>query len=302
MERINSMQYMAAGPLMNITVLAGKLDEVHLPHWICIDDNPTILDKFAVLHIDDCGDVVEKVSEVTSSHVKLCEPVFSLKMAILRFLGVSVEIYCNVLIYKTDKTFLTLDVYLIPHDAGLQQELDKKYGHRLIQKPYPAQSLKLNDSFILTTDLDGAKIELEKLMLRYENPNFFEVFIKNPDKEFELQLKKENEHQPVWTRTIRKDDYQSTAHSQGEHFVDKHRAVLIDRVSNIASILDELLDKNVITQEAYDEILAIPTNREKMRKLYSGPLNAAGYEGKEVFYKILEEKERRLIAELKKKR
>ncbi|KAM6936638.1 apoptosis-associated speck-like protein containing a CARD [Lycodopsis pacificus] len=142
----------------------------------------------------------------------------------------------------------------------------------------------------------------DKLKLRYENPNFFELFIDNPDKEFELQLTKENEHQPVWTCVIRKYDYQSTAHSQGEHFVDKHRAVLIDRVSNIASTLDELLDKNVITQEAYDEILAVPTNREKMRKLYSGPLNAAGYEGKEVFYKILEEKERRLIAELKKKR
>ncbi|KAM6935595.1 uncharacterized protein PEZ65_005936 [Lycodopsis pacificus] len=299
MERINSMQYMAAGPLMNITVLAGKLDEVHLPHWICIDDNPTILDKFAVLHIDDCGDVVEKVSEVTSSHVKLSEPVFSLKMVILRLLGVSVEINCNVLIYKTDKTSLTLDVYLIPQDPGLQQELDKRCGYRLIQKPHPEKSLKLNDSFILTTDLDGAEIYPEMLMLRNENPNFFEVFIDNPEKNFKLQLTKENKHQPVWTCAVRKDDYQSTAHSQGEHFVDKHRAVLIDRVSNIASILDELLNKKVITQEAYDEILAIPTNREKMRKLYSGPLNAAGYEGKEVFYKLLVENHRRLIAELK---
>ncbi|XP_031698457.1 NACHT, LRR and PYD domains-containing protein 1b allele 2-like [Anarrhichthys ocellatus] len=126
MERIKSMQYMPAGPLMNITVLAGKLDEVHLPHWICIDDNPTILDKFAVLHIDDCGDNVEKVSEVTSSHVKLCEPVFSLKMILVR-VGLSVEIYCNVLIYKTNKTFLTLHAYLIPRDPGLEQVIFISY-------------------------------------------------------------------------------------------------------------------------------------------------------------------------------
>ncbi|XP_068591533.1 apoptosis-associated speck-like protein containing a CARD [Cebidichthys violaceus] len=88
----------------------------------------------------------------------------------------------------------------------------------------------------------------------------------------------------------------------GEHFVVKHRAELIDRVSNIPSILDQLFEKKVITQETYDEILAITTTRDKMRKLYSGPLNAAGYEGKEVFYKILEEKESYLVADLKKKK
>ncbi|XP_075962778.1 uncharacterized protein LOC142965629 isoform X3 [Anarhichas minor] len=304
MERINSMQYMPAGPLMNITVLAGKLDEVHLPHWICIDDNPTILDKFAVLHIDDCGDVVENVSEVTSSHVKLCEPVFSLKMAILRFLGLLVEIYCNVLIYKTDTDFLTLHAYLIPRDPGRQQELDKRnesYGYRAIRKSHPETSLKLNDSFILTTDLDGAEIDPEMLKLRNENPNFFEVFIDNPDKKFKLQLTKENERQPVWTRTIRKNEYQSTVHSQGEHFVDKHRCDLIERVSNINTILDNLLTEGVISQEDYDTMSVIPTTQEKMRKLYRGPLKAAGHDGKDVFYKILEEKESYLVADLKRK-
>eukprot|EP00064_Thunnus_orientalis_P021241 superscaffoldBa00006323_g21399 len=62
MERMESLQYMPAGPLLDITVIAGKLNEVYLPHWICTDDS-TILDKFAVLHIDACGDVVEDVSE-----------------------------------------------------------------------------------------------------------------------------------------------------------------------------------------------------------------------------------------------
>ncbi|KAK9514204.1 hypothetical protein VZT92_027687 [Zoarces viviparus] len=310
MERINSMQYMPAGPLMNITVLAGKLDEVHLPHWICIDDNPTISDKFAVLHIDDCGDVVEKVSEVTSSHVKLSEPVFSLKMPLVR-LGLSVKINCKVLIYKTDKTFLTLHVYLIPRDPGLEQELDKRnesYGYRVIRKPHPKKSLKMNDYFILTTDLDGAEIgpaEIypEELKLRYDStdPNYIEVFIDNPDTNFKLQLTKDNERQPVWTCAVRKDDYQSTVHSQGEHFVDKHRCDLIERVSNINTILDNLLTEGVISQEDCDTMSAIPTTQEQMRKLYRGPLKAAGHDGKDVFYRILEEKESYLVADLKRK-
>ncbi|XP_035528157.1 NACHT, LRR and PYD domains-containing protein 1b allele 2-like [Morone saxatilis] len=34
-ERMESIQYMPAGPLIDITVSAGRLDEVYLPHWIC---------------------------------------------------------------------------------------------------------------------------------------------------------------------------------------------------------------------------------------------------------------------------
>lgn len=87
----------------------------------CADDIPEISKKFAVLHIDDCGDVVEKVSEVTSSHVKLSEPVFSPR-AVLMKVGIPVKINCHVLIYyKPNTPFLKLHVYLIPHDPKLQE-------------------------------------------------------------------------------------------------------------------------------------------------------------------------------------
>ncbi|XP_037642050.1 uncharacterized protein LOC119497753 isoform X3 [Sebastes umbrosus] len=213
MQRMESIQYMAAGPLIDIKVIAGKLDEVYLPHWICIHDNPTLLDKFAVLHIDDCGDVVEKVSEVTSSHVKLSEPVFSLK-AVLVEVGIW-KINCNVLIYKSDTAFLTLHVYVIPRDPGLEQEMDERKlsnGYKVIHKPHPEKSLRMRDRFILTADSDDAEIIPENLKLRYESriPNFFEVYIENPDSNFVLELKQKDEPQPVWTRTIRKDEYQST--------------------------------------------------------------------------------------------
>lgn len=146
------MKYIPGGPLLDITVISGKLDEVYLPHWICTgkqisydikkkknvttllmfdsmpmkalvlcaDDSPTILDKFAVLHMDDCGDVVEKPSEVTPTHVKILQPVFSPRGVLMR-VGFPVKINCKVLIYKTNKAFLTLHVYLIPRDPALQQ-------------------------------------------------------------------------------------------------------------------------------------------------------------------------------------
>ena len=93
----------------------------------CADNNPEILDKFAVLHIDDSGDAVEKVSEVTSSHVKLSEPVFSLKMVLVKC-GFPLEIDCYMLIYyvykpkkDSDLSNLTLHVFLIPHDPALKE-------------------------------------------------------------------------------------------------------------------------------------------------------------------------------------
>ncbi|XP_049439400.1 uncharacterized protein LOC125893023 isoform X15 [Epinephelus fuscoguttatus] len=256
LERIESMEYMPAGPLMDITVIAGKLDVVYLPHWICIDDNPKILDKFAVLHIDDCGDAVEKVSEVTSSHVKLSEPVFSLKMVLVK-LGLPVEICCRVLIYSkvltaSSQTSLTLHVYLIPPDQDLIQELDKTETsdrYKGIRKSNPAKPLKMHDWFILTTDLDGADIypkgeEPQTLKLRYNStdPNFYEVVVKNPDKDFKLMLTPKNGHQPVWTSEILKGEWQSTGHIQvtetagqssmpgpsyKKHSVDKHQEAAI---------------------------------------------------------------------------
>uniref|UniRef100_A0A8C4DR17 CARD domain-containing protein n=1 Tax=Dicentrarchus labrax TaxID=13489 RepID=A0A8C4DR17_DICLA len=84
-----------------------------------------------------------------------------------------------------------------------------------------------------------------------------------------------------------------------EHFVDKHQCDLIKRVSNIGPILDNLLKEQIIQREDYDTIRAIPTTQEKMRTLYSGPLNAGGHACKDIFYKILEEDESFLVADLK---
>ncbi|XP_073340777.1 NACHT, LRR and PYD domains-containing protein 1a allele 5-like [Pagrus major] len=266
MERMERIRYMPAGPLINITAIVGKLVEVYLPHWICIDDNPKILKRFAVLHIDDCGDVVEKVSEVTSSHVKLYEPIFSPR-AVLMKVGFPVKISCDVLIYyKPNTPFLKLHVYLIPHDPALQQTLDKKkfsQRYELIQKPRPDKYLKMQQGFNLAADMDTAKILPERITLRYDSqdPNFYEVFIKKPDRDFHLTLsqirKGEPRFEPVWTCEIRTDDYQNSAHLEAaesltgpcydatvreKHSVDEHLAELMQKGATITTDRERLLN------------------------------------------------------------
>ncbi|XP_064797268.1 apoptosis-associated speck-like protein containing a CARD isoform X1 [Oncorhynchus masou masou] len=84
-----------------------------------------------------------------------------------------------------------------------------------------------------------------------------------------------------------------------KHFVDHHRTALIDRVSQVAPILDRLLERGVITSNAYSDVRAEKTKQNRMRELIDVPLKASGSKGKDVFLDILMEQEPYLISELK---
>uniref|UniRef100_A0A3Q2GFS1 FIIND domain-containing protein n=1 Tax=Cyprinodon variegatus TaxID=28743 RepID=A0A3Q2GFS1_CYPVA len=132
MERMESRGYRPAGPLMDITVSTGTMLEVQLPHWVYIasvaavfaEDVPELLDNFAVLHVTDYGDVLEKVAQVTETHVTLTEPAFSLLGCLLNIFFSPRINCCNTLIYyQPNKPFLKLHVYLILPDPALKQVL-----------------------------------------------------------------------------------------------------------------------------------------------------------------------------------
>nr|XP_033465968.1 NACHT, LRR and PYD domains-containing protein 12-like isoform X1 [Epinephelus lanceolatus] len=305
-ERPSCMDYMQAGPLLDITVTAGKLEEVHLPHWVCVDQNSKMSDMFVVLHLDTCGDVLEQVSEVTSSHVKLVQPVFSPRMVMIRkILRLPVKLFYDVLIFMKIQDALTLHVYLVPPDPALQKEVEKQQnscGSTKILKPGPDKSMQLGSNFSLTTDKADAKIQPSTRELRNDGRNLFEVFIRNADSDFTLKL--ESEQYTVWTCSIYKEDYQSqsTDHKQaasGQHFVDRHRTALIERVYETVAILDELLDRELISKASYDAVTALKTTRDQMREIHRF-VTAAGNKGKDALYEILKgmKSMRPLISEL----
>lgn len=80
--------------------------------------------------------------------------------------------------------------------------------------------------------------------------------------------------------------------------MDRYREDLIQRVKTIPQILDQLLTKKVIDQETYDKIRVMRPPQEQMREIYKS-LNVARA-CKDIFYEILEEKQKRLIDDLKK--
>ncbi|KAI7807171.1 apoptosis-associated speck-like protein containing a CARD [Triplophysa rosa] len=90
----------------------------------------------------------------------------------------------------------------------------------------------------------------------------------------------------------------SSAPSKGKHFVDKHRSQLINRVTNIDAILDELLQNEIISHNEYNVIRSKNTSSEKMRDLFAGPMLSAGNEGKDALYEALMMLQRPLMKDL----
>ncbi|XP_015245453.1 PREDICTED: uncharacterized protein LOC107094396 isoform X1 [Cyprinodon variegatus] len=212
MERMESRGYRPAGPLMDITVSTGTMLEVQLPHWVYIEDVPELLDNFAVLHVTDYGDVLEKVAQVTETHVTLTEPAFSLLGCLLNIFFSPRINCCNTLIYyQPNKPFLKLHVYLILPDPALKQSIYKDEtsgGYEAIKKPHPDQRLKMDCGFTLKASVETAHIQPPQITLRHvsQDPNFYEVFIENPDRRFNLELLQTGS-ETVWFCEIRKGQF-----------------------------------------------------------------------------------------------
>ncbi|XP_016518913.1 uncharacterized protein LOC103155303 [Poecilia formosa] len=227
MERMESRGFRPAGPLLDISVLTGKVMEVQLPHWVCTDDVPELLKNFAVLHVNDCGDVLEKVTRVTKTHVGLAEPVFSLLGDVIKDFF-HPKVICNTLMYYQPKTsYLKMHVYLIPPDPALKQSIHREEsssGFEVMKKPHPDKYLKMGHGFTLKATEETARIQPPKITLRVNNRNFYEVFIESPDRNFNLELLQtetariRKTSQTVWFCEIRKDDHPKSGSVEGNYF------------------------------------------------------------------------------------
>lgn len=80
--------------------------------------------------------------------------------------------------------------------------------------------------------------------------------------------------------------------------MDKNEAVLIERVTSVMPIADELKSKDMLHGEKYDEIRAEKTNQDKMRKLFESMKSDTV---KIAFYELLEKHQLPLFKELGKR-
>ncbi|KAL7841544.1 hypothetical protein SRHO_G00252350 [Serrasalmus rhombeus] len=279
-EALKRMQYEPCGPLIDITIISGVLNEVHLPHFACLGSSPSLNDQVRVLDVQDSGMFLE-TCELTRFHAKLLHPTFSPKGFLVRT-GFPVKVHCEVLIYRTLIAHLTLHIYLVPCDAKIIQNVDKKEQEDTVKipKPGPERSLTMRSWYKIETKRENeyfsSKIKPERLKLRYSPIKYSEVYIKNAKDDFELHLINE-EKKSIWDVEIRAEEYGKTSSFPDSQrdlskeyavwFVNKHRNALIQRVSLVAPIADDL--KSLLDDEKYSTIRKRKTSQEQMRKLYS---------------------------------
>ncbi|XP_066556083.1 NACHT, LRR and PYD domains-containing protein 3 [Amia ocellicauda] len=80
-------------------------------------------------------------------------------------------------------------------------------------------------------------------------------------------------------------------------FVNRHRAALIQRVSQVKPLADALLSQGLIQEETYTNICAAATRQDRMRELYAA-LHCTGDRAKAAFYTILKDAEPYLVEDL----
>ncbi|XP_038579093.1 uncharacterized protein LOC119905817 isoform X2 [Micropterus salmoides] len=78
----------------------------------------------------------------------------------------------------------------------------------------------------------------------------------------------------------------NTTRASGQHFVDRHQAALINRVSDTGFILGKLKDRGLISKENYNVVRALKTTKDQMSGILQC-LTSASSRGKDALYEIL---------------
>uniref|UniRef100_A0A8C2I9P2 FIIND domain-containing protein n=1 Tax=Cyprinus carpio TaxID=7962 RepID=A0A8C2I9P2_CYPCA len=198
--------YKPCGPLMDITVTSGTLEEIHLPHFICVDSVSSSDDAVKALHVNGSEASLERC-ELTRFHAKLLNPTFSL-LGVIAHLHqyFTMKFHCETLIYRNKIAALNLHVYLILKDEKLKKDVKEKEKHNMeIVKPSPDEALKIDNCYTLKTSCDS-KIKPPNLQLTPCKANFFDLYIQDAKKPIELYIKTK-EDKTIWDVNIESDEF-----------------------------------------------------------------------------------------------
>ncbi|XP_063077085.1 NACHT, LRR and PYD domains-containing protein 1 homolog [Engraulis encrasicolus] len=193
-EELAQMQCSPAGPLMDIKLISGELEEledIHLPHFLCLGGSQSaLMDAVKVLHQQN-GGVCLETRELSRSHARLLKPSLSI-LGVVKYMTSflfpekenKMEIHTCVDVYRSSILPLTFHVYLMPKNAHLkklveEQEKLKEFGGIRLGMPSPVECLQLNQLYALQTDCDSTilppKLKLEMARNLDVTPNFSEV-------------------------------------------------------------------------------------------------------------------------------
>ncbi|XP_035170394.1 NACHT, LRR and PYD domains-containing protein 1b allele 2-like isoform X2 [Oxyura jamaicensis] len=312
--------WMEVGPVFDIHAPPGTVKAIHIPHFLCLGEGKQNTSWMQIAHIVDGNLLLEKPTRVKPFHAVLQYPSFS-PMGVI-FLSDKlpfIPIHSLVLLYRVfSAADITFHLYLIPNHRGLEKAVDedeKKRGHSLLvnKPPNTNRPLKFKRWYRVSSP-SRAEINPKELKFIYlsldRRQAFTEIYTKDMEEGMQLTLTKvvqegKKDCRPLWDTLLRAGDIKQPATSStptcsactpGQHFVEKHREQLIQRVTSVNSILDRLYER-VLTDEQYVSIRAKGTRHEQMRFLYSF-MPSWNITCKDLFLDVLKETNPHLIQEL----
>ncbi|XP_063077005.1 NACHT, LRR and PYD domains-containing protein 1 homolog [Engraulis encrasicolus] len=180
-EELAQMQCSPAGPLMDIKLVSGELEEIHLPHFLCLGGSQSDMkDAVKILHQQN-GGVCLETCELSRSHARLLNPSFSLLGVLFSSLKSVLlpKIHTDAHVYRSGMKPLIFHIYLMPRNAQLkklveEQEKSEKFRGVLLERPRPVRPLQLRSYYSLETNCDSTVLpgELELSDDNSVTPNY----------------------------------------------------------------------------------------------------------------------------------
>ncbi|XP_062382183.1 uncharacterized protein LOC134070012 isoform X2 [Sardina pilchardus] len=217
-EELAHMQFGPAGPLMDIKLMSGELEEIHLPHFLCLGGSEAyVRDAVRVLHGRESG-VCMEVFELTRHHARLVQPSFSLFGVVCHLRDLfSPKVHCELLLFCTCTAPLVLHTYLVPNDPAHIQAIhlaENRNGVRI--RMSAVGPLWLNDSVHVRTSCPSEIHPTEMNLLPLSTGNFCEVVMEQPEEEFDMEVISSQHTEPIWRSKIRRRDYWQPSRIPGQ--------------------------------------------------------------------------------------
>ncbi|XP_038838433.1 NACHT, LRR and PYD domains-containing protein 1 homolog [Salvelinus namaycush] len=291
-QLLKDMQYTQGGPLLDITMELGELEEVHLPHFVCLGTNPSLRNEMKILHVEEHGVSLEEVHEVTRFHAKVLHPKFSAISVILSYIfSWNVDVHCDVVLYMAVKRSTVISrLYLLLRNSSQKEAVQEREKNQVSQGysefllPSPNGSLKLNSWFALKNP-HSTSIYPEKIQLLPADttPSCCQMIMGNTGVDIEMELIGDDER-TVWKSVVSKDVYSKDYHPTGAVSgagrpaessltgppeLRSVRREFAKRVSGpvLNGLLDGLLQHTVINQEEMESVKVIAERAEKARDI-----------------------------------
>ncbi|XP_044213102.1 receptor-interacting serine/threonine-protein kinase 3-like isoform X1 [Thunnus albacares] len=176
------------------------------------------------------------------------------------------------------------------------------------QRPYAKKCLKVTEDVFSRHGKKGINDAVHKVKTTLDSPTNNQhsntsVASSSPPQPPEQSESNDEVDHARFTNTGRSFKQDSVSVSTGEmnntdkgKFVDNNRAMLIQNVSEVLAIAEELGD--MVHGETYSLIIAKETNQDRMRVLYQRTLKSGGEEVKAAFYDALKKNHSKLVERL----